>query len=77
MSLSDIGFSFTEAGSEAHQSLQLWQPRWPLWLGQLVAFVIVPLIGGGISNWFAYVLALLFLLVRPAGLFGEPAIERV
>jgi branched-chain amino acid transport system permease protein len=36
-----------------------------------------PLLGGGISNWFAYVLALLFLLVRPAGLFGEPAIERV
>lgn len=36
-----------------------------------------PLIGGGIENWFPYVLALLFLLVRPAGLFGERAIERV
>ncbi|WP_437884362.1 branched-chain amino acid ABC transporter permease [Pseudomonas sp. LRF_L74] len=35
------------------------------------------LIGGGIENWFPYVLALLFLLVRPAGLFGERAIERV
>ena len=36
-----------------------------------------PLIGGGIDAWFAYVLALAFLLVRPAGLFGERAIERV
>lgn len=36
-----------------------------------------PLIGGGIENWFPYVLALVFLLVRPAGLFGERAIERV
>jgi branched-chain amino acid transport system permease protein len=35
------------------------------------------LIGGGIENWFPYVLALLFLLVRPAGLFGERAIARV
>ena len=33
--------------------------------------------GGGIENWFAYVLALLFLLVRPQGLFGERIIERV
>ena len=36
-----------------------------------------PLIGGGISPWFAYVLALAFLYIRPAGLFGERAIERV
>jgi len=36
-----------------------------------------PLIGGGIENWFPYVLALLFLLVRPDGLFGEKRIERV
>ena len=35
------------------------------------------LVGGGIENWFPYVLAVLFLLVRPAGLFGEPAVERV
>jgi branched-chain amino acid transport system permease protein len=35
------------------------------------------LAGGGIENWFAYVLALLFLLVRPAGLFGEKHIDRV
>ncbi|WP_298609784.1 branched-chain amino acid ABC transporter permease [uncultured Thiothrix sp.] len=34
-------------------------------------------IGGGIENWFPYVLALGFLLIRPAGLFGEQAIERV
>ena len=38
---------------------------------------IGPLIGGGITPWFAYVLALGFLFVRPAGLFGERDIERV
>jgi len=36
-----------------------------------------PIIGGGIENWFAYVLALGFLLVRPQGLFGEKIIDRV
>jgi branched-chain amino acid transport system permease protein len=36
-----------------------------------------PLVGGAIENWFAYVLALSFLLVRPQGLFGERIIERV
>lgn len=35
------------------------------------------LIGGGIENWFPYVLALLFLLLRPEGLFGEKAVARV
>jgi branched-chain amino acid transport system permease protein len=35
------------------------------------------LAGGGIENWFAYVLALAFLLIRPQGLFGERIIERV
>jgi branched-chain amino acid transport system permease protein len=35
------------------------------------------LAGGGIENWFAYVLALIFLLVRPQGLFGEKHIDRV
>ncbi len=35
------------------------------------------LAGGGIENWFAYVLALLFLLARPEGLFGEEIIDRV
>jgi branched-chain amino acid transport system permease protein len=35
------------------------------------------LAGGGIENWFAYMLALLFLLVRPQGLFGERHIDRV
>jgi branched-chain amino acid transport system permease protein len=34
-------------------------------------------IGGGIEYWFAYVLALAVLLVRPQGLFGERIIERV
>ena len=36
-----------------------------------------PMLGGGIEIWFAYVLALLFLLVRPQGLFGEKIIDRV
>ena len=35
------------------------------------------LAGGGIENWFAYVLALVVLLFRPQGLFGERIIERV
>ena len=36
-----------------------------------------PLVGGAIENWFAYVLALAFLVFRPQGLFGEKIIERV
>ncbi len=36
-----------------------------------------PLVGGGIEGWLAYVIALLFLLFRPQGLFGEKIIERV
>ncbi len=38
---------------------------------------IGPMFGGGIEIWFAYVLALAFLLVRPQGLFGEKIIDRV
>ncbi len=38
---------------------------------------IGPFLGGGIEIWFAYVLALGFLLVRPQGLFGEKIIDRV
>ena len=38
---------------------------------------IGPFFGGGIEIWFAYVLALAFLLVRPQGLFGEKIIDRV
>jgi len=36
-----------------------------------------PMLGGGIENWFAYVTALVFLLVRPQGLFGDKIIDRV
>jgi branched-chain amino acid transport system permease protein len=36
-----------------------------------------PLLGGGIEAWFAYVVAVIFLLFRPQGLFGERIIERV
>ena len=44
---------------------------------KLFEFVFGPLIGGATENWFAYVLALLFLVFRPQGLFGEKIIERV
>jgi branched-chain amino acid transport system permease protein len=36
-----------------------------------------PLLGNGIESWFAYVIALVFLLFRPQGLFGERIIERI
>ncbi|GAA6189716.1 branched-chain amino acid ABC transporter permease [Litorivita sp. NS0012-18] len=36
-----------------------------------------PMLGGATENWFAYVLALIFLVFRPQGLFGEKIIERV
>ena len=36
-----------------------------------------PLMGSGIESWFAYVIALIFLLFRPQGLFGERIIERI
>ena len=35
-----------------------------------------PYFGGGIESWFAYVIALAFLLIRPAGLFGQRTLER-
>ncbi len=44
---------------------------------KLFEFAFGPLIGGATENWFAYVLALLFLVFRPQGLFGEKIIERV
>ena len=44
---------------------------------KLAEVYLGPFIGGGIENWFPYMLALLFLLVRPEGLFGERHIERV
>jgi branched-chain amino acid transport system permease protein len=44
---------------------------------KLAEVYIGPAVGGGIENWFPYVLAVLFLLVRPAGLFGELRVERV
>ncbi|QLF71931.1 branched-chain amino acid ABC transporter permease (plasmid) [Peteryoungia desertarenae] len=44
---------------------------------KLFEFFIGPLVGGATENWFAYVLALIFLVFRPQGLFGERIIERV
>ena len=44
---------------------------------KLAEIYLGPFIGGALENWFAYVVALLFLLIRPQGLFGERLIERV
>jgi len=44
---------------------------------KLFEFLIGPMIGGATENWFAYMLALVFLVFRPQGLFGEKIIERV
>ena len=44
---------------------------------KLAEVYIGPLVGGGIEGWFPYVLALVFLLVRPEGLFGEKIIRRI
>jgi branched-chain amino acid transport system permease protein len=44
---------------------------------KLAEVYVGPFFGGGIESWFAYVVALLFLLVRPEGLFGEKIIDRV
>ncbi|MGR1581791.1 branched-chain amino acid ABC transporter permease [Thalassobius sp. S69A] len=44
---------------------------------KLFEFLIGPMVGGATENWFAYVLALVFLVFRPQGLFGEKIIERV
>ncbi|MCC7049292.1 MAG: branched-chain amino acid ABC transporter permease, partial [Alphaproteobacteria bacterium] len=44
---------------------------------KLAEVYLSPFIGGGIENWFAYMLALFVLLFRPQGLFGERIIERI
>ncbi|BAV50669.1 branched-chain amino acid ABC transporter permease [Mesorhizobium sp. 113-1-2] len=43
----------------------------------LADIYVGPLVNGSVSTWFAYILAVGFLLVRPAGLFGDREIERV
>jgi len=43
---------------------------------KLAEVYVGPFFGGGIEVWFAYVVALIFLLVRPAGLFGVKLVER-
>lgn len=44
---------------------------------KLTEVYLGPMVGGGIEGWFPYLLALLFLLVRPEGLFGEKVIRRI
>jgi branched-chain amino acid transport system permease protein len=47
-------------------------------VGEKLAEVFVgPMVGGAVENWFAYMLALVFLFFRPQGLFGEKIIERI
>jgi branched-chain amino acid transport system permease protein len=43
---------------------------------KLAEVYLGPVIGSGIEGWFAYVVALAFLLVRPGGLFGQKLVER-
>jgi branched-chain amino acid transport system permease protein len=43
----------------------------------LADIYIGPLLSGAVSSWFAYILAVAFLMVRPSGLFGDSTIERV
>ncbi|GKT22955.1 branched-chain amino acid ABC transporter permease [Acidovorax sp. SUPP3334] len=45
-------------------------------LEKLAEVYLGPYVGGGIESWFAYAAALLFLLVRPGGLFGQRPVER-
>ena len=44
---------------------------------KLAEVYLGPFVGGGIEGWFPYVLALVFLLVRPEGLFGDKIIRRI
>lgn len=44
---------------------------------KLAEVYVGPYFGGGIENWFPYLLALLFLLYRPFGLFGERTVQRI
>ena len=44
---------------------------------KLAEIFLGPVIGSGIENWFAYVLALLFLMIRPTGLFGQRDLARI
>ena len=44
---------------------------------KLAEVYVGPSVGGGIENWFPYVLAIAFLTWRPQGLFGERSVQRV
>ncbi len=44
---------------------------------KLAEVYLGPIIGGGLESWAAYFIAMLFLIFRPHGLFGEEIIERV
>ena len=44
---------------------------------KLAEIYLGSIIGSGIENWFPYVLAILFLMIRPTGLFGQQQVVRV
>src|SRR5438477_550946 len=74
------GFGQLVWGSDVHP-LDIGIPKAPLIIGgageKLAEVFWGPALGGAIQEWFAYALALAFLLFRPQGLFGERIIERV
>ncbi|MBC7738734.1 MAG: branched-chain amino acid ABC transporter permease [Candidatus Saccharibacteria bacterium] len=43
---------------------------------KLAEVYLGPFVGGGIEGWFAYAVAMVVLLVRPSGLFGQKIVER-
>ena len=45
--------------------------------GAVAGFAAGGLMGGGVESWFAFIIALIFLLFRPQGIFGDKIIERV
>ena len=40
-------------------------------------FIGIPYLGGGTENWTPYMLGMIFLMIKPQGIFGEKIIERV
>ncbi len=76
-----VGRALRAVADDHQAALSIGIPLQNIWriVWSVAGFVALvgPLVGGGIESWFPYVMALLFLLVRPEGLFGEKHIERV
>ena len=69
--------AFMAVGAFATYNFMLRVPGMPILVAFALSGVVSALVGGGIEGWFPYVLALLFLLIRPEGLFGEKIIRRI